>query len=322
MAYQAGDTILDDEYNTFVNNATSPYGWNHFAGSGGSEYGLGETAINTVSAGNTITASDWNTLFTNMDTISGHTGDTLTTRSAVSAGDTIAIKAAVAADLATMAASVAAGCPSTTAVTTSATLQSPSSSATWYGSFTTEVSATFANADKMRHFFNAGGKVRITPVRTGTGGLSGASGKDGSWDALYSALGTLTIASQSSTRSGSGETLQVDGLANGFHDLGTSYTTIIQLSDDTYPYTANVLSVQAKLDAFVGSAVTITIKTIATDGASDATFDNPNTSGVDAQTNRNGQHEHRLSTINTTTAGGLTNAHSPSSTATVSNTTT
>ena len=87
MAYQAGDPILDDEYNTFVNNATSPFGYNHFAGTGSGEYGLGQTPIATVSAGDTINASHWNTLFTGLDTIANHTNDTMTSRSAVSAGN-------------------------------------------------------------------------------------------------------------------------------------------------------------------------------------------------------------------------------------------
>ena len=100
MAYTAGDPILDDEYNTFVNNSSSPFGYNHFAGTGSGEYGLGQTPIATVSAGDTINASHWNTLFTGLDTIANHTNDTMTSRSAVSAGDTIAIKAAVATDLA------------------------------------------------------------------------------------------------------------------------------------------------------------------------------------------------------------------------------
>ena len=40
MAYTAGDTILDDEYNAFVTNSSSPFGYNHFAGTGATVYGL------------------------------------------------------------------------------------------------------------------------------------------------------------------------------------------------------------------------------------------------------------------------------------------
>ena len=53
MAYTSGDTILDDEYNVFVNNSSSPFGYNHFAGTGSGAYGLGQSAISTVSAGGT-----------------------------------------------------------------------------------------------------------------------------------------------------------------------------------------------------------------------------------------------------------------------------
>ena len=320
MAYTAGDTILDDEYNAFVGSSSDPYGLNHFAGTGSGVYGLGESAVATVSAGNVINASEWNALFTGMSTIAGHTADTLTSRSSISGGDAIAISSNVAADLATLAASVAAGSPNTTAVTTSGILQQPASSSTWYGSFTTQVSATFASADAMRFFFNAGGKIRIDPIRTGNGGTDGTSGKDSAWDDLNTSVGNLDIASLSSTRTGgSGNTLDTDGLALGFHDLTTSYQTILQLSDDTYPYTANTIKFEAKLNAAVGSATVITIQTTATDGSADITFSDVS---ADNTAYRNGTHEHRLYSINTTTGGGLANAYAPSSTATVSNNTT
>jgi len=318
MAYTAGDTILDDEYNAFVNNSSSPYGLNHFAGTGLTVYGLGESAVATVSAGATINASEWNALFTGMATIAGHTGDTLTSRSSISGGDAIAISSNVASDLATLAASVAAGSPSTSAVTTSGILQQPASSSTWVGSFTTEVSATFASANAMRFFFNAGGKIRLDPIRTGNGGVDGASGKDAAWDNLYNAVGNFDIKSSTCTRSGSGETQDSFATSTGFYDLTTSYQTLIQLSDDTYPYTANNVKIEAKLDAAPGSSTVMTIKTTATDGSGEFSFTD---ASADNEAYRNGSHEHRLYSINTTTGGGLANGYAPSSTATVSNTT-
>ena len=53
MAYVSGDTITGDQYNIFVNNSSSPFGYNHFAGTGSGEYGLGQTHIATVSGGDT-----------------------------------------------------------------------------------------------------------------------------------------------------------------------------------------------------------------------------------------------------------------------------
>ena len=219
MAYSAGDTIKDDEYNAFVNNSSSPFGYNHFAGTGSGVYGLGQTHIPTVVAGTgTINAAQWNSLFSGIDNIANHTNDTMTTRGQVTAGDTISIKAAVATDLATLAASVAAGCTSATAIDSGTAAGSSTNSGTWNSSSTIERSVTFASADAMRHYFNAGGKIRIDP--------SCVTGIDGSKDTVFNdltttATGNLDIAAHSTTRSGSGETLTTNGLSNGFHDLGT-----------------------------------------------------------------------------------------------------
>ena len=226
MGYEAGDTITAAQYNIFVNNSSAPFGYNHFAGTGSGEYGLGQTHIATVAGGNdnatTITASQFNTLLTGIDNIANHTNDTMTARTSVAAGDTIEIKSNLEADLATLAASVAAGSTSATALTTSSALQTVTSSAEgWNASATQEVSITFASADAMRHFFNAGGKVRITQGTT----QASTSPKDQSYIDMGTAIGNLDIGSQATTRSGSGETLTTDGLANGFHDLGTGYTT-------------------------------------------------------------------------------------------------
>jgi hypothetical protein len=171
----------------------------------------------------------------------------------------------------------------------------------------------------MRYFFNAGGKLRIDPIRTGNGGSDGASGKDGAWDNLYNAVGNLDIASQATTRSGSGETLDTNGLSTGFYNLTTSYQTLLQLSDDSYPYTANNVKFEAKLNAAPGSSTILTFQITATDGSGEFTY---NDGSADNNAYRNGTHEHRLYAVNTTTGGGLANAYSPSTTATVSNSTT
>ena len=318
MGYVAGEKILDDEYNTFVNSSSSPFGYNHFAGTGSGAYGLGQTSIPVTSAGTIIQASQWNTLFTSMDNIANHTNDTLTSREQVSAGDTIAIRAAVEADLATLAASVAAGSPNATALTTSSALQTvTTASEGWDTSATQEVSVTFADADTMRHFFNAGGKVRITVGTT----EASVNPKDQAFKDLGTALGNIDIAAQSTLRSGSGEGLTTNGLANGFHDLTTSYTTLIRLTSDNSNYTSNTVEIQAKLDAAVGTAVTMTIKMIATDPADDSQYTSPNTAGVPAAIKDTPQMVTTLYTLSPNTSEGLGTALSIDTSATVSNTT-
>ena len=318
MAYTAGDPILDDEYNTFVNNATSPYGYNHFAGTGSGVYGLGQSAIATVSAGDTINASHWNTLFTGMDTIANHTNDTMTSRSSVSAGDAIAIKAAVETDLATLAASVAAGCTSATAINSGTAAGTSTNSGTWNSTSTIERSVTFASADTMRHYFNAGGKIRIDP--------SCVTGIDGSKDDVFNdltvtATGNLDLGAHATTRSGSGENLTTNGLSNGFHDLGTSYTVLLKLTSDNSGYTSNTVEYSAKLNAAVGSATILTIKMVSTDPADDTTYTSPNTSGVAANPNEAPRMTLALLELYPTNAEGLAAAIRVNTNGEVSNST-
>jgi hypothetical protein len=316
MAYASGDTITGAQYNIFVNNSSSPFGYNHFAGTGSGVYGLGQTHIATVSANaTTITAAQWNSLLTGMDNIGNHTNDSLTARTSVTAGDTIAIKAAVEADLASLAAEVAAGSTSATALGTNA-VGSSTNSGTWNSTSTIERSVTFANANTMRHFFNAGGKIRVDP--------SCITGIDGSKDDVFddlttTAIGNLDINAQTSTRSGSGETLTTDGLARGFYDLTTSYQTIIKLTSDNSGYTSNTVEIFAKLDDTPGDSTVITIKMVSTDAAGDETFDSPTSPSFPQNPNEAPRMTLALIEVHPTDADGLAAAIQSASNAEVSN---
>ena len=315
MAYVSGDTITGDQYNIFVNNSSSPFGYNHFAGTGSGAYGLRQTHIATVTGGSTtITASQWNTLLTGIDTIANHTNDSMTARTSVAAGDTIAIKSAVEADLATLAASVEGGSTSATALDTNA-VGTSTNGGTGNSTSTIRRSVTFANADKMRHFFNAGGKIRVDPATSG----SVTGDKDTVFEQLTAAFGNLDIGSKTSTRSGSGETLTTNGLSLGFHDLTTSYQTILKLTSDNSGYTSNTVEVKAKLDAAVGTAVTITVEMLTTDAADDDTYTSPNTSGVPANPNEAPAMQLNLIEVYPTDGQGLAAAIQSSSNAEVTN---
>jgi hypothetical protein len=280
MGYSAGDTILDDEYNVFVNSSSDPFGYNHFAGTGAGVYGLNQSSISTVSAGDAIAASQWNALFTGMDNIANHTNVSITA-SSVSAGDAIAIRSALVANLASLAAAVAAGSVNATALDTAA-VGSSTSASTWNGTATIERSVTFANSATMRAFFNGGGSIRIDP--------SCVTGIDGLKDTVFNdltvtAIGNLDFGAHATTRSGSGETLTTNGLANGFYDISTSYVTLIKLTSDNSGYTSNTVEIFAKLNAAPASATVVTIKLVATDAAGDDTFTSGNTASVPANPN-------------------------------------
>ena len=323
MAYVAGDTILDDEYNTFV-TSTNPIGINHIMGTGATVYGLGQTELAGVAAGdggNTITAASWNALLTAMDNIGDHTNDSLTARTQVAAGDTIAIKAAIAADLVSLAAEVAAGSVNATAISAGSELQSSVASARYVGSHTVEHTVTFANANNMRFFFNAGGKIRVNLTRNGNGG-GAKTGKDDSVDELIAAMGNFDIASVQSTRSGSGETLTTDVFAIGFQDVTTSYQTVFLLTQANGDYTSMTLKGELKGNATAGSTTNVTIKMTLTDADSgDGEFTDGNTASVDQFENFLGITDFATKLMLPTTAQGLDPVYTLSGSAETSNTT-
>ena len=322
MSYTAGETILDDHYESFLNGASAgAFGINHVGGTGASEYGLGQTDLLSIAAGQTITASQWNSVWTQMDNIANHTNDSLTSTGQRTAGDAIAIVSALQTDLNTLAASVAAGSPNATAIAESGELQSSVSSTRWAGSHIVEQSITFANNNALRWFFNSGGKMRMKWTRNGNGGGS-ATDKDDSVTELIAATGNFDLKQTTSSRSGSGETLTTDGSALGVRDLTTSYQTLIKLTQSSGTYTTMYLLVEAKLNAAIGSAVTVIMKFSIVDvDGTDSEYTSGNLNSIDQYENFIGITDFALHTMNPTTAQGLASVSAIASSAVVSNTT-
>ena len=322
MSYTTGEKILDDHYESFLNGSSAgAYGINHIGGTGANEYGTGQTHLVSVAAGQTITAAQWNSLFTQMDNIANHTNDTLSSTTARSAGDSIAMISALQTDLNTLAASVAAGCPNASAVGESSELQSSVSSTRWNGSHIVEHSITFSNNTDLRHFFNSGGKMRMKFTRTGNGGGS-ATSKDSSIDELISAIGNFDLKQTTSSRSGSGETVTTNGLALGVRDGTTSYQTLLRLTQSSGTYTSMYVDIQFKLNAAIGSAVTVTLKTSLVDAdGTDGQYTSTNLNSVDQYAEFIGVTDIALHTMNPTTAQGLASVKAIASSAVVSNNT-
>jgi hypothetical protein len=278
MSYTTGDIIQATDYNNTLLGGTGPnYGINYIMGTGAGAYGLGQTALSNVGVSDTVTAAQWNSLFSAMNNISNHTNVSVTSSTvARAAGDTIAVVAALQSDLNSLASAVNGGCTAATALTTSSSLLTITTSAEgWANTATQEATFTFGSADKMRWFFNAGGKIRV--VMSTSQAVTDA--KDTAFADLGIGVGNLDIASKSTLRSGNTEVLTTNGLSTGFHTLTTSYQTLIKLTSDNTFYTSNTIEIFAKLDAAVGSATVLTIKTVASDPAADTTYTFPNTAG-------------------------------------------
>ena len=323
MAYSSGDTILDDEYNTMVTGSSAGfYGINHIMGSGNAGYGLGQTEIATTSAGVTVTAAQWNTLFTAMDNVTNHTNDTLTSTTARSAGQTIAVISALQTDLNTLAASVLGGCASATAVTAGSEDLSTVSSAVFDTSHVVETTFTFDGGDEARWFFNAGGKLRISLTNNATN----STDKDTSVNGLITSMGNFDIASTTCARSGSGDTQTTFASTTGYYDLGTGYTTLLHLDESAGTYANNIeLKVEAKVSAAHadgrgnnGEVVTLKCSVLLNDGTR-TDYSSNNLSSVAVEAEAAGTTDWSFRTVDPTTAQGLDTVYTSVTIASASN---
>lgn len=259
MTYTSGGLIQATDYNGFV-STTANANVNDIWGTGSSDKGYGQTALATVAAAGTITATQWASLVNTISAMGSHTGTTITSRSAPVAGDTITILNNLNTDLTNITNNrgnaAASGSQFTGWTGTSSKISTTGSgSSSWTITFTHTV--TFASADAARYFFNAGGRIKIEFSKTSTG-----TEADDEWNDLANTLcgdiyvtgGSLTqtIAGTTytgTTKTGGTGTPSVLATSTGWYDLTTSDTTIYQQYADTAPYTSQYIRVNAKKDA-------------------------------------------------------------------------
>ena len=278
MTYTVGGTIQAADYNGFANDSANNVGaiWS----TGSTDKGYGQTAISNVSVAGTVTATQWATLVNNLANLGSHQGTTITSRTAPVAGNTITILNAVATDINTLTGSRGNAAASGTEYgvfsgTTSKTAATGSGTAAWTITFTHTI--TFASANALRYFFNAGGIVRIKYGKSSTG-----TDVDPDWNQLAGWCGTInltgrvnsttnTIAGQAYTGttrlSGSGGTQTTLATTTGWYNLTGSPTTIFQLNDSTSPYTGEFIRTTATATS---STVLTLVTTWVSDGSSGA----------------------------------------------------
>lgn len=287
MAYTAGDTILDDEYNTFVTGDAAGTGTHTVAnvnsvwGTGTADKGWGQTTpISAVSAGTTISATQWNNFLGRIETLASHQGSTVTDYTSLTTGDTIEAYGTVSTDLSTVYNNRFDCAAVGTAITSSS-----ARTAEWTTSVNTTQQLAFSSADTLRYFFNAGGTVRLSFSRSG--GTS--NNKNTEWTDLCTRSGTVwfsgsdshTVASQALTG-----TTKVGGNTGGagsavsnidFHALTGSFQQIFIQYADTAPYTANYIKIEALV-----SGANIQFRTTFQDDAADTGNPTHNLAGTNA----------------------------------------
>ena len=216
------------------------------------------------------------------------------------------------------------GSTSATAVSEGAEDLSLAATGPFDTSHVVEASYTFDGGDEARWFFNAGGKLRVKLTNTATNSTS----KDTSMNALITALGNFDIGSKASTRSGSGETVTTNGLTNGYYDLGTSYTTLLELTEDSGTYSGNIaVKIEAKVSTAHadarnnnGEVVTVKCSALQNDGVT-ADYTSNNVDGIAVEEEAIGPTDFAFHTVDPTTAQGLSTVYTNVVVAEVSNTT-
>ena len=241
MAYQQGDTITASDYNTFATNI------NTIIGTGSADSGYGISEIAAVSAGNTITAAQWNSLLSGLQKGANHQGTTLTNASnTVSAGGNILPLSNLEADITLITNNKLTADASNMATDSGVT---SSRTASWTGTVQHILTVTFASANAARHFFNSGGEIRFAGSRSG----GSSTDQNTDWTNLLSNAGTVKFAEGATTYTGSGGT----AASVGFDDLTTSNQQIFTATGQGN-YSANDWTIEAKANAAYGSATVLT----------------------------------------------------------------
>lgn len=282
MTYSVGGLIEATDYNTFVGNTTA--GLNRVWSTGSSDYGWGQTTISTVSAGTTVTATNWATLVNSLSSAGSQTNTTLTSRSAPTTGTLISILANVQTDInnvTTNRGNAALSGAQFTAWTgtSSKTTATGSGTTAWTITFTHTI--TWASADAARYFFNAGGRIKWETSKTSTG-----TDADDEWNDLANTLvgdifitggtGTQTIAGTAytgTTKSGGTGTPTTLATTTGWYDLTTSDTSLYQQFADTSPYTGSYILLQART-AGTGTQLVLTTTWVDPGGSGTGSSDN------------------------------------------------
>lgn len=291
MTYTAGGLIQATDYNGFA-STTANANVNDIWGVGSGDKGYGQsTTLATVSAGATVTATQWASLNSRISSMASHTGTSITSRSNPVAGNLIQILANLNTDLTNITTNRGNAAASGTQFTgwtgtSSKTTATGSGNNPWTITFTHTI--TWASANAARYFFNAGGRIKWECSKTSVG-----TDADEEWNDLANTLvgdifitggtGTQTIAGTAYTGTtkiggtGSPSTLTT---TTGWYDLTTTDTIIYKQFADTYSYTDQYIQIQAKT---AGSGTQLVLTTTWVDPGG-ALFPNDNISGGTATT--------------------------------------
>jgi len=267
MAYTLGSVILDDDYNIFATGNAAGTGDNNVAnintvwGIGNSDKGYGQTTLpvlSAVSAGQTVTATQWSTMLARISSAASQQNSSITPITSPVVGDTISAYAALSTNITTVYNNRLNCNASGTNITAGGSVDRTTS---WGTSVTFTHTITFASGDAARYFFNTGGRVNLTYSRSG-GSVTDANTAITN---LLTACGTLVITAGTGTQTIAG------GSFTGTTKVGGSGSPTVATTTGYYDFTAANVQVftqsASSYYGYEGNSLTVNIKTNGTQGS-------------------------------------------------------
>lgn len=239
MTYAQFGLVQATDYNNLTGGPTSTTAntLNVTWATGTGNAGYGQTAEANVAAGDSVTASKWANLVNKTSNAATHQGSSITSVSAPVAGGLITYVSAVPTNLATIYTNRL-----NAQTVGSTTANTATRGTTWNTALTFTHTATFANADAARYFFNAGGSLKITcshPLGVNIDLL---------FNNLASNVGTVVLSAPVSgsisvggvsyngvTKVGGGGSTPTISTNSGFYALTTANTTLFTQTASTGP---------------------------------------------------------------------------------------
>lgn len=240
MTYAQFGTIQAADFNTLVggNPTTTANTLNATWATGGGAAGYGQTAVSNVAAGNSVLAStQWSSLVANTASAASHQGSSITSVSVPASGGVISFNSAIPTNLTTIYTN------RLNAATQGATSSNTATyGASWSSALTFTHTATFANGDAARYFFNSGGQIKMTvshPNGTGINLLfNNLASNVGTVVMSAPTSGTVSIAGTSYsgiTKIGGGGNAPTVDSTKGYYGLTTANATVFTQTASTGP---------------------------------------------------------------------------------------
>ena len=257
MTYSVGGNIQAADYNGFTGGAAANVSGqiNPVITTGRGNAGYGQTSVANVSATANVLASSWTTLINAVNTARKHqSGAGYSNLSTVTSGANIAVNGSLSGTITTAYTS------RLTAAAAGSTVNGTTQSPVWSLSSTTAAStyqftrtATFANGDAARYFFNAGGSITFSfQTPTNNDGTRRSQSMVNLMSLNFSSKQMNAITFGAKSASGNATT-NTDRTDLGYYGQTTANTIITQLTSTQTTYTGDQLYFLVRTNGAQGS---------------------------------------------------------------------